>query len=175
MQSVSTLRIVTTSALAVALLTGSMAIATANAEGESSGTPEQRQTIDDLRAVGRAMYDWYVAEMKPRATGRSKSASEIESETTRDLAHIPPISAAALERVLVPKYLAALPTRDGWGRPYEFRLATGDANADYVMAVRSAGSDGRFSADVYPIGAFADEAEDLVWSDGYFVRWPQPH
>jgi len=169
------LRILTAASIGLAALTGSLAIAAARAEGKTHGTPEQRQTIDDLRAVGHAMFDWYVAEMKPRATGPHKSAAEIDAETSRDLAVIPAISTAELERVLVPKYIDAIPHADGWGHAYEFRLNTSDPNADYVMAVRSAGADGRYSGELYTIGAFDDRraGEDVVWSDGYFVRWPE--
>jgi hypothetical protein len=169
------LRAVTATSIAVALLTGSMAFAAAKPDSQAKGTLEQRRTIDDLRAVGRAMYDWYVAEMKPRSTGHRKSAAEIDAGTTRNLDAVPAISAAELERVLVPKYIAAIPRADGWGHPYEFRLNTQDPNADYVMAIRSAGADGKFAASLYTIGAFDDrlENEDVVWSDGYFVRWPE--
>ena len=175
MKPTPVLRIITFSSVGVALLAGSMAFATAKAAGPAKGTPEQRQTIEDLRTVGHAMFDWYVAEMKPRATARHKSAAEIDAETTRDLGAVPAISAAELEHVLVPKYIAAIPRTDGWGHPYEFRLNTREPNADYVMAIRSPGADGKYAANLYTIGAFPDrlEDEDVVWSDGYFVRWPE--
>jgi hypothetical protein len=169
----SALRIVTAVSITLAALTSVMALAATAAAPKAHGTPAQVRTIEDERAVGRAMFDWYVAEMKPRATGHHKSAAEIDGEKARDLAAIPAISLAELERLLVPKYIAAIPQADGWGRPYEFRLNTQDPNADYVMAMRSAGADGRYSGERYAIGPFEGDGEDVVWSDSYFLRWPR--
>ena len=39
---------------------------------------------------------------------------------------VPVISREALAELLVPKYLAEVPEKDGWGHPYEYRLQTGD-------------------------------------------------
>ena len=47
------------------------------------------------------------------------------------------ISREDLAKILVPKYIPAIPETDGWGHPYEFRLNTQDADAIAVMAVRS--------------------------------------
>jgi len=43
------------------------------------------------------------------------------------------------------------------------------------MAIRSAGSDKTFSSDIYKVGGFApvDSSQDIVWMDGFFVRWPE--
>ena len=44
-----------------------------------------------------------------------------------------------------------------------------------VMTIRSAGKDGVYSGDRYEAGTFApgDTNQDLVWLDGFFVRWPE--
>ena len=46
---------------------------------------------------------------------------------------------------------------------------------ELVMSVRSPGADGRFDGDRYAVGSFdsADANADIVWVDGYFVRWPK--
>ena len=43
------------------------------------------------------------------------------------------------------------------------------------MLIRSAGRDGQFEGDQYTIGAFevTDYDRDIVWINGFFVRWPQ--
>ena len=40
---------------------------------------------------------------------------------------------------------------------------------------RSAGLGGDYLGDVYEPGAFdpTDFAQDIIWADGLFVRWPQ--
>ena len=42
------------------------------------------------------------------------------------------------------------------------------------VAIRSAGSDGVFSAEKYEAGPYSvtDYAQDTVWAGGYFIRWP---
>jgi hypothetical protein len=46
--------------------------------------------------------------------------------------------------------------------------------AAQVMSLRSPGRDGFFADNSYEITSFDPEAfdEDIVWADGFFVRWP---
>ena len=132
-----------------------------------------RQTIKDIRSVGTAMFVWYKDEMAPKVDRGGKQA--VADPASADISAVPVISREELTKILVPKYIAALPEKDGWGNPYEFHLNTTDPNASHMMGLRSAGRDGRFSGDVYEIGAFspADADQDIPWMDGFFVRWPQ--
>ena len=43
------------------------------------------------------------------------------------------------------------------------------------MSIRSPGRDGKYSATEYSVTPFdpVDFDEDIVWADGFFVRWPQ--
>jgi len=63
---------------------------------------------------------------------------------------------------------------DGWGYSYELYLNTSSL-AEEIMSVRSAGRDGVFAGSSYVAGPFDPESfdEDIVWSDGFFIRWPQ--
>lgn len=94
-----------------------------------------------------------------------------------NLSTIPEITQAELEKVMVPKYLAELPENDGWGHAYAYQLDTVNPLNVPVMAIRSAGRDGVFSSseNSYVVGAFpsTDYDEDIVWSDGFFIRWPE--
>lgn len=154
------------------------------AVGRADSAPAQptddtamRQTIVDIRAVGTAMYNWYKDEVAPKRSEEShKKAVEAAGKTTSvDINLIPAISREDLAKVLVPKYIAAIPEQDGWGHPYDFHLDTKNPNAFIVMGLRSAGRDGKFSGDVYEVGSFGpDEVDqDIPWVDGYFVRWPE--
>jgi hypothetical protein len=141
------------------------------------GSPQQVQTIKDIRSVGTAMFHWYKDQLEPRRSQATHDSAEKAAESgSQTLADIPVISNADLAKLLVPKYIDAIPAKDGWGKPYEFRLQTKDPNAIRVMALRSAGQDGQFSGDTYEVAAFPgqEQTQDIAWIDGYFVRWPQP-
>jgi hypothetical protein len=141
-------------------------------EGEGSaghGNPQKR-TISDIRNVGTAMFSWLTDQAGAAAAGQS------QTETPPvDLKSYPPISYEELEKVLVPTYLTELPKTDGWGHPYEYYLNVQDPMAQQVMMIRSPGKDGKFSDALYSVGAFEpnDLDQDIVWADGYFVRWPE--
>ena len=143
---------------------------------ESSDLVAQKRTIVDIRNVGTAMWNWYKAEVAPKRSPESHKQAEQESQTKEvNFERVPVISREELAAVLVPKYISAIPTEDGWGHPYEFRLNTRDANAIVVMAVRSAGKDGQLSGSHYSVDRFepSDFDQDIAWMDGYFARWPQ--
>ncbi len=132
-----------------------------------------RKTIHDIRNVGTAMFVWYKQEMAPKVKEADKKIAE--DAVSADIAAVPVISREELAKVLVPKYIASIPEKDGWGNPYEFHLNTTDPKAEHAMGLRSAGKDGRFSTDVYVIGSFepGDADQDIPWMDGFFLRWPE--
>lgn len=127
----------------------------------------QRRTVADMRNVGTAMFSWVTDQVGAAAAGQKAV----------DLGKFPPVSSfAGLKELLVPKYIQALPERDGWGNPYEYRLNLKNPTAGVsVMSVRSPGRDGKFSGLTYAVEAFphGDYDRDIVWADGYFVQWPQ--
>lgn len=137
---------------------------------------KQKQTIVNSRNVGTAMWTWYKDEMASKRSEEAHKKAEAESEANSvDINAVPVISRQDLAKILVPKYLPEIPQQDGWGHPYEFHLNTADPNAVHVMGLRSAGRDGKFSGNVYEVGAFSppEYDQDVVWMDGYFLRWPQ--
>ena len=145
-------------------------------EAASPDLLAQKRTVSDIRNVGTAMWHWYKEEVAPKRSKKAHEQAEKESKaTTVDLQRVPVISREDLAAILVPRYVAAIPAADGWGHPYEFRLNTKDPNAILVMALRSAGRDGKFSDTHYEVKAFepTDFDQDIPWMDGYFVRWPQ--
>src|SRR6476661_2826464 len=136
----------------------------------------QKRTIVDIRNVGTAMWNWYKVEVAPRRSPESHKQAAQESKTKEvDFERVPVISREDLAAILVPRYIAAIPTEDGWGHPYEFRLNTRDANAIVVMALRSAGKDGQLSGSHYQVDSFGPSEfdQDIAWMDGFFARWPQ--
>jgi hypothetical protein len=161
---------------AVALLVLTVAPTVSGQQGRDPELMKQKQTIVDIRNVGSAMYFWFQSEMLPKRSDEAHEKAKAESEAKSvDITAVPVISREELEKLLVPKYLPAIPQQDGWGHPYEFRLNAADPSAVRMMGVRSAGRDGQFSGTVYEVGAFdpPDYDQDISWVDGYFMRWPQ--
>jgi uncharacterized protein len=139
--------------------------------GLSADRAAQKRTIADIRNVGTAMFSWLTDQVSAGAAGQSQTAETI----TARIDQYSPISRAELVEILVPQYLQEIPETDGWGHPYEFYLNVADPLAKEVMSIRSPGRDGTFSATDYSVSSFTpdDFDEDIVWVDGFFVRWPQ--
>jgi prepilin-type N-terminal cleavage/methylation domain-containing protein len=128
---------------------------------------KQKKTMADSRLAGVGMMSWLTDQATAGAAGQSLGASF-------DLGVYNSIGYDELVSVLVPTYLQELPQRDGWKKDYDYYLDT-TASGKQVMAIRSAGQGGDYETDVYRVGAFepTDYARDIIWADGFFVRWPQ--
>ena len=140
------------------------------------GDDATKKTITDIRNVGTAMWTWYKDTLAPKRSDAAHKKAETEAEVNSvNISKVPVISREDLRKILVPKYIAEIPEKDGWGNPYDFHLETNNPEATMVMGLRSAGRDGQFSGDTYEVGAFApgETDQDIPWVDGYFVRWPQ--
>lgn len=127
---------------------------------------KQKRTMADQRLIGTGMMSWLTDQATAAAAGASSGIL--------DLSKYSPIGYSALEAELVPQYLQALPQRDGWKRDFDFYFDAASPESA-VMAIRSAGQDLVPATDAYTPGAFdpTDYAQDIVWADGFFVRWPQ--
>jgi len=132
----------------------------------------QRKTVADVRSTGTAMFSWLTDQVGAAAAGQSQREG---NGRRADLKRYTPISHDELEKILVPQYLPKVPEVDGWGYPYEYYLNAPHPLEQQVMGIRSPGRDGVFSTSDYSVEPFDpdDFYEDIVWSDGVFVRWPQ--
>jgi prepilin-type N-terminal cleavage/methylation domain-containing protein len=126
---------------------------------------KQKRTMADERLVGGSMMAWLTDQTGAAAAG----AAQV------DIGLYSPIGTSALESLLVPTYIQAVPELDGWKRPYSIYLDTSPPFDVRVMGIRSAGRGNSFMGDVYTAGGFepTDYDQDIVWVDGFFVRWPQ--
>lgn len=127
---------------------------------------KQKRTMAEMRITGTALMAWLTDQTNAAAAG-----------ATFDLTGYGTSSAVQMEALLVPTYLQGVARLDGWKHPYEYRLNTGSStmSSTGVMAIRSGGMNGVFDADTYEPGSFVptDYNQDIVWADGFFVRWPQ--
>ena len=130
---------------------------------------KQKRVMSEERIVGTAMMMWLGDQVGAAAAGAAINQVDVGSYGTV-------LNSDQLAKVLVPQYVETIPERDSWKKHYEYYLKIEDfASEDQVMAVRSAGLGGAYMGSVYTPGAFdpTDYAQDIIWADGLFVRWPQ--
>jgi hypothetical protein len=129
----------------------------------------QKRTVADIRNTGTAMFSWLTDQVGAAAAGQSQVSDTV------DVGDYAAISHADLTTILVPMYMQEVPELDGWKSPYEYYLNVGNPLAEKVMSIRSSGKDSSFSDNAYTVTSFDPESfdEDIVWADGFFVRWPQ--
>jgi prepilin-type N-terminal cleavage/methylation domain-containing protein len=128
---------------------------------------KQKKSVADVRITGTAMFSWLTDQVSAAAAG--------QNVTQVTAADYPVIGQDALTDLLVPNYIQVVPPIDGWKNPFDYRLNTADPHAEQVMMARSPGRYGAFSGDLYEVQGFdpTDYDQDIVWADGFFVRWPQ--
>lgn len=131
---------------------------------------KQKRTMADVRITGTAMFSWLTDQVGAAAAGQANSNVDIGSYGSSR-------TASSLESLLVPNYLQNVPPIDGWKFPYEYYLKTGSlVHERQVMLIRSRGRDKTYDASSYSVTSFdsTDYDEDIVWADGFMVRWPSP-
>ncbi len=133
---------------------------------------KQKRTVAELRNVGTAWMSWLTDQVGAAAAGAGK---------TYDASAFSEKSYAELYGYLHPDstffYMQEVPQFDGWKYPLDFGQADSLLAANVLIAC-SGGADGTMDdgdcTKSYDIGAFVatDFDQDIVWADGYFVRWP---
>jgi hypothetical protein len=70
-------------------------------------------------------------------------------------------------------YIQEVPTNDGWGNPFDYRWST-NVLSSQVIGICSKGRDGAGCSGTYTMGPFnaTKYGEDIVWADGFFIRYP---
>jgi prepilin-type N-terminal cleavage/methylation domain-containing protein len=129
---------------------------------------KQKRTIAEMRITGTAMFSWLTDQVGAAAAGQSSTKINLASYGTEK-------SSTDLTTVLVPNYLQSIPVLDGWKRPYDYYLNTARLVGQNVMAIRSKGRDNVSETDDYTVTSFepTDYDRDIIWADGFMVRWPQ--
>ena len=128
---------------------------------------KQKRTLADMRITGTAMFSWLSDQVGAAAAG---------ADSTIDLGTYQEVGLGGLRNALVPQYIEHVPERDGWRFDYKYWLnITSAAQSQHVMAIGSGGRDKSDVSGEYTSGSFdpTDYDQDIVWADGFFVRWPQ--
>lgn len=135
---------------------------------------KQKRTISDMRNTGTAWMSWLTDQVGAASAGAAKQ-------------YVPPPNMSANSKYedvfsyLRPTdtffYMQEVPQFDGWANALEFGLGT-NILLSSVMSIHAPARDGVLVAkpgtkfDVVPFLS-TDYDQDIVWSDGYFVRWPE--
>ncbi len=130
---------------------------------------KQKRTVADMRITGTAMFSWLSDQVGAAAAGQT--ATSIDLDTDYPTAVTP----AGLRTLLVPYYIEHVSELDGWKTPYKYYLDTATVQKQHVMAIASGGRDKSDPSGKYTVTGFdpTDYDQDIIWADGFFVRWPQ--
>jgi general secretion pathway protein G len=131
---------------------------------------KQKRTEADMRNIGTAMFSWVTDQAGAAAAGAAATGDV-------DLSKFSSTNQTDLSTVLVSQYIQSVPFKDGWKHQYLFYMNyINPLGGVGIMAIVSYGRDGQADGGtVYTVTGFdpTDYDRDLVWADGYFVRFPQ--
>ncbi len=136
---------------------------------------KQKKDMSTMRNSGEAWFSWYT-DLFAGAAAAGQQTITMPAE----------ISYSSLKAELVPQYLQTLDSLDAWGTSYMFfqegnltdvmKTAAGTAS----IAMAGAGRVGDFDSSIsggstVTLTTFdpTDYAQDLVWADGQFIRYPK--
>ena len=128
---------------------------------------KQKRTVADMRITGTAMFAWLSDEVGAAAAGAAVTSVDISQYKAIDL--------NAMRDLLTPQYIETIPVLDGWKTEYQYFLDPTNPLNQQVMAIGSGARDKSTVAGTYTVAGFdpTDYDQDIVWADGFFVRWPQ--
>jgi len=128
---------------------------------------KQKRTVADMRIAGTAMFAWLTDEVGAAAAGAAV--------TTITMSDYKAITQDDLALLLIPQYMQVMPERDAWKQDLRYYLDPTNLRNRQVMAIYSGGRDFSAPAATYTVTGFdpTDYDQDIVWADGFFVRWPQ--
>lgn len=131
---------------------------------------KQKRTMADMRNTGTAWLSWVTDQVSAAAAGGAI--------TTWDGADYTEVTSLAetLHPTATFFYMSEIPATDGWKHSFSYGY-TGNPLGAQVIAIGSGGrnGDGSFMLNTtVTIGAFTptDYDQDIIWADGFFVRWP---
>jgi general secretion pathway protein G len=128
---------------------------------------KQKRTVADMRITGTAMFSWLSDEVGAAAAGAAITSVDISQYKAIDL--------STLRDLLTPQYIETIQKLDGWKFDYQYFLDPTNPLNQQVMAIGSGGRDRSTVGGTYSVSGFdpTDYDQDIVWADGFFVRWPQ--
>ncbi len=133
---------------------------------------KQKRTVAEVRNTGTAWMSWLSDQVGAASAGASKiyDASSFESRSYQQLfGYLHPSDTFF--------YMQEVPQLDGWKYPLSFGQSSSLVESKTIL-ICSGGGDGSLTGgdctQSYQVTAFVatDFDQDIIWADGYFVRWP---
>ena len=134
---------------------------------------KQKRTVADIRNTGTAWMSWLTDAVGAAAAG--SGAKTYNAGNHSDITYVQVFTYLRPTDTFF--YMQEVPQNDGWGTPMSFAKATNILNSA-VLAIGAPARDKTWTGDltqthnVEPFLA-TDYDQDIVWADGYFVRWPE--
>jgi general secretion pathway protein G len=133
---------------------------------------KQKRTVGDIRAVGGAWFSWLTDQVGAAAAGTANTYNYSDLATPLDAS----VLLATLFQSTSMFYIQEVPSNDGWGNPFDYRWSNNVLSAQ-VIGICSEGRDGGTTSGctgTYTMGPFiaTKYEEDIVWADGFFIRYP---
>ena len=133
---------------------------------------KQKRTMADARNTGTAFLSWVTDQASAAAAGATVFSGSLYSTN---------LGYGGMTTLLHPSttffYMQEVPQNDGWRHAFVY-VWSGDPLSSQVIAIGSGGRDtnlvGATSLASYTVGPFTptNYDEDIIWADGFFVRWP---
>ena len=133
---------------------------------------KQKRTVADVRDTGIAWMSWLTDQIGAATAGAGKTydASGFRDVTYADLfGYLHPTETFY--------YMQTVPEEDGWSNPLFFGAAD-NLQASHVLIICAGGRDGQLAGGdctrSHELGPFTatDFDQDIIWADGYLIRWP---
>lgn len=137
---------------------------------------KQKQTMGDEKDMGTAWFSWFTDQF-----GAAAAAGAQVTEVTLPSNDY----SSSLKADLVPQYIQDVKVKDGWQNPFLYcrpasvsdMISVDNLQGEAAMAIISQGR----KDPTYICGATitsgtfdpTDYDQDIVWADGFFVRYPQ--
>lgn len=131
----------------------------------------QKRTMTDMRGIGIGWMSWLTDQSGAASAGANK---------TYKMAGFSSLDYDVLVTYLRPTntffYVQDLPQLDGWGNEYRFTMQANTTGVSGI-SVCASGQDETFvecALPEIPVQSFVatDYVQDIIWADGFFVRWP---
>ncbi len=136
---------------------------------------KQKRTMADMRNTGTAWTSWLTDQLSAGAAGGGGGTASNQfnwgdfddNPTFEDMVQ-------TLRPTTTFFYMQEIPQFDGWRKTYHFGANNDNLLGPRVLGIGSGGRDGTFGGGQYTVGPYiaTDYDQDIIWSDGYFVRWP---
>jgi len=118
---------------------------------------KQKRTMGDMRALATAVEAYHV----------DNSAFPSAACAGGEYTALGTLLDAASFSALSPTYIANVPLRDGWGRFLVYNVNNGFSRYNIVSFARNGASDAA------ACGTTTDFNDDIIYSNGTFIQWPE--